>query len=184
MTWDFSRRKYLAGIVTTGVTSCAGCAGLDTNTGDETVAVGINGTVAGGINVPMYGHNPARTGALPDRTGPTDTVSAQWQFDDNEGYVLHPPTVVNNRVYIGSTDNYLYALDAVDGTRQWSVEAGDAISGSPAVVDGIVYFGSSDRRLYAISADSGDSQWLIQLDQPVLSGPTVTDGTVYVTTGD
>jgi len=53
-------------------------------------------------------------------------------------------------VYIGSNNNYLYALNA-DGTLKWKFETGDGIFSSPRISrDGTAYAGSWDGCLYAL----------------------------------
>ena len=57
-------------------------------------------------------------------------------------------------VYIGSEDNNLYAIHAVNSNKRWSFLTGDYVRSSPAVsADGaIVYVGSDDMNLYATTA--------------------------------
>jgi outer membrane protein assembly factor BamB len=53
-------------------------------------------------------------------------------------------------IYIGSNDNYLYALNP-DCTLKWKFKTGDGIFSSPAISrDGTIYVGSWDHYLYAI----------------------------------
>ena len=49
--------------------------------------------------------------------------------------------VADGVVYIGSSDNNVYALNAATGPFE--------VDSSPAVVNGIVYFGSYDDNVYA-----------------------------------
>jgi len=69
--------------------------------------------------------------------------------------VTSSPTVADGTVYIGSRDNSVYALDAADGSQQWSFATGDRVRSSPTVVGGTVYVGSNDNSVYAIEASSG-----------------------------
>jgi len=89
-------------------------------------------------------------------------------------------SAVGTTVFVGSNDNYLYAVDAQTGNQQWTFEAGDVIDSSPTVVDGSLYVGSWDGYLYAVEAQTGDQQWTFETDGEVRSSPTVVDGTVYV----
>jgi outer membrane protein assembly factor BamB len=53
-------------------------------------------------------------------------------------------------IYIGSNNNYLYALNP-DGRLKWKFKTGDGIFSSPRISsDGTVYVGSWDGYLYAI----------------------------------
>lgn len=61
--------------------------------------------------------------------------------------------MVNGAVYIGSRDDYVYALKASSGALLWRYLTGNEIfSSSPAVVNGVVYIGSDDHYVYALTA--------------------------------
>ena len=101
---------------------------------------------------------------------------------------LSSPAVVNHRVYFGSSDGHIYALDAETGVLMWSFETGDVVHASPAVVNGTVYIGSWDSYLYALDAETGREKWRFKSgEDPVYhnqvgfqSSPAVSDGVVYV----
>lgn len=98
------------------------------------------------------------------------------------------PAVADGKVYFGSGDGNVYAVDAKSGLLQWKFATGDVVHTSPAVVGGTVYVGSWDSVLYAIDAESGQKRWSFQAGtDPVVhnqvgfqSSPAVVDGTVYV----
>jgi hypothetical protein len=83
-------------------------------------------------------------------------------------------------VYIGSEDDYLYALNP-DGSLKWRYQTGYSVSSSPAIgSDGTVYVGSCDDYLYALNPD-GSLKWGYQTGSYVDSSPAIgSDGTVYV----
>jgi hypothetical protein len=70
------------------------------------------------------------------------------------GYVYSSPAVAGNVVYFGSCDNYVFALNAFDGSMTWSYHTGGFLFSSPAVVNGIVYIGSYDGYVYALGTPS------------------------------
>jgi len=86
----------------------------------------------------------------------------QWAFDA-KAWVYSSPAVVDGIVYVGSAKYAqgnvplrpeifnMYALDAVDGTEQWTYESVAQVFSSPAVVDGTVYVGSNDHNVYALT---------------------------------
>ncbi len=60
---------------------------------------------------------------------------------------------------MGSTDNYVYALHAADGSVKWKYLTQGAVQSSPAVADGVVFIGSDDEYLYALDAETGEAYW-------------------------
>ncbi len=98
------------------------------------------------------------------------------------------PAVANGKVFFGSGDGNIYAVDAKSGLLQWKFATGDVVHASPAVVAGTLFVGSWDGVFYALDAETGAQKWAFQsgLD-PVhhnqvgfQSSPAVVDGTVYV----
>ncbi|HEX4826122.1 MAG TPA: PQQ-binding-like beta-propeller repeat protein [Candidatus Polarisedimenticolaceae bacterium] len=98
------------------------------------------------------------------------------------------PAVVNGKVYFGSGDGNVYAVDAATGILQWKYATRDVVHASPAVANGVVYVGSWDSTLYALDAENGQLKWTFDAGQdPAIhnqvgfqSSPAVVDGTVYV----
>jgi outer membrane protein assembly factor BamB len=98
------------------------------------------------------------------------------------------PAVVDGKVYFGSGDGNVYAVDARSGVLQWKFATGNVVHASPAVANGTVYIGSFDSRLYAIDAESGQQKWVFEAGQdPAIhnqvgfqSSAAVVGGTVYV----
>ncbi|HZI94218.1 MAG TPA: PQQ-binding-like beta-propeller repeat protein [Patescibacteria group bacterium] len=98
------------------------------------------------------------------------------------------PAVADGKVFFGSGDGNVYAVDAQTGLLQWKFPTKDVVHSSPAVVNHTVYIGSWDSYLYAIDAETGQEKWAFKSgDDPVIhnqvgfqSSPAVADGTVYV----
>jgi outer membrane protein assembly factor BamB len=93
------------------------------------------------------------------------------------------PVVVNGVVYTSEENNYVYALNATDGTQLWDYFTGEWPS-SPAVANGVVYV-NTDFSINALNATDGTQIWSNepQYDVPVgFSSPTVADGVVYAGT--
>jgi outer membrane protein assembly factor BamB len=89
--------------------------------------------------------------------GPSN-LSLAWRFR-TEGAVISSPSVYDNTVYVGSSDGYIYALDAWNGNLKWKFKTGDLIESSPAVVNGKVYTGGDDGYVYCLDAKTGAQQW-------------------------
>jgi outer membrane protein assembly factor BamB len=100
---------------------------------------------------------------------------------------LSSPVVAQGRVYFGSGDGNLYALDANSGELRWKFQTGDVVHSSPAFADGVLYFGSWDSLFYAVDAATGKEKWRFQARKDDLihnqvgfqSSPAVVDGVVY-----
>jgi eukaryotic-like serine/threonine-protein kinase len=96
--------------------------------------------------------------------------------------------VANGKVFFGSGDGNVYAVDAQTGVLQWKFATKDVVHASPAVVNGTVYVGSWDSYLYAIDAETGQEKWSLKTGEDAAihnqvgfqSSPAVVDGVVYV----
>ena len=114
--------------------------------------------------------------------------SAAQTIPDAWDLFTSSPAVVNGKVYFGSGDGGVYAVDAASGVILWKYSTGDVVHSSPAVVSGTVYIGSWDSNLYALDADTGAEKWVFRAGQdPAIhnqvgfqSSPCVVDGTVYI----
>jgi len=113
---------------------------------------------------------------------PSQTIPDAWDL------WISSPTISNGKVFFGTGDGGIYAVNADTGAVAWKFSTGDVVHASPAVVNGMVYIGSWDSRLYAIDADTGQQKWIFQAGEDntihnqvgFQSSPTVVDGTVYV----
>jgi outer membrane protein assembly factor BamB len=120
-----------------------------------------------------------------------------WRFD-TEGHRLRSgdfgfdrrtiqssPAVAGGRVFVGSRDGFLYAVDAATGRALWRVDHQMSwVNTSPAVAGDLVLAGSSDERfLQAVDARTGRERWRVGTERPVWSSPAVVDDLVYVGDG-
>jgi len=90
-------------------------------------------------------------------SGPT-SMSLRWSFPTG-GQVIGSPSIVNDRVYIGSYDKNLYCLNYSTGAKIWNFTTGTYIGWSPAVVGGKVYTGADDGKVYCLDAITGSLVW-------------------------
>jgi outer membrane protein assembly factor BamB len=82
----------------------------------------------------------------------------KWSFHTG-GAVRSSPAVAGGRVYFGSNDGYLYALDLASGAQKWRFQTGSRVAASPAVSGGAVMFGSYDGKFYSLDAATGALKW-------------------------
>ena len=96
------------------------------------------------------------------------------------------PAVVGGIVYIGSTDNRTYALNATTGKQIWNYTTDWKVFSSPAVANGIVYTGPEGNYIYALNATDGTLVWRHNTGSwlTAFSSPAVAEGVVYIGTYD
>lgn len=105
----------------------------------------------------MFRGNTRHTGVY-EATGVAKFSGLKWKFQ-TRGMVIGSPAAAGGKVYFGSTDGNLYAVDAESGVAQWKFQAKSRIPSSPAVADGVIYFGAYDGNFYALEASTGKLKW-------------------------
>jgi outer membrane protein assembly factor BamB len=87
---------------------------------------------------------------------------------------------VADRLYAGSTDNFLYCLMAGDGRIDWRWRTGGDISAAPVADSRAVYFVSYDNVVRALNLVSGGQYWMKPLPFRPTSGLLLSGTTVVV----
>lgn len=121
----------------------------------------------------MFRGNPEHTGVSSARFF-AGQGGVKWQVQTG-GAVRSSPAVTDTRVFIGSGDGALYALDRSDGTLIWRFDAGGSVDASPAVASGIVVAATLAGRVFAVDEASGLLRWSLQTG-PVLPANTTPAG--------
>ena len=98
-----------------------------------------------------------------------------------DGKLKSSPIVVNDTIYIGSTNSKLYSVET-DKDTNWDFTTGDEILSSPTYVNDTVIFGSSDGNIYCLNTSEGELKWKVDLNNKVISSPTLDehDNSVYI----
>jgi outer membrane protein assembly factor BamB len=73
--------------------------------------------------------------------------------------ILNSPTYKSGKIFVGSLDGYIYALDEDQGSILWELSIGEEISQSPFPVGDSVYVISDEGRMYGIDVESGEFKW-------------------------
>ena len=153
----------------------------------------------------MFRGGPEHLGVQQSTAPSLSTVV--WKYK-TEGRVISSPVISDGVVYVGSTDQSLYALSQADGSLKWKFATRGPILSSPAVGSGLVYFGSLDGNIYAVDVTTGKERWRFatkgerrftapgihgamprteRMPDPFdvfMSSPTLANGTLFVGSGD
>jgi hypothetical protein len=109
----------------------------------------------------------------------TGTETWTQNINDNS---TSTPAVHDDKVFIGSDDGKIYALNASDGSVVWSYQTGGEIWSAPAVSgDGKVCFGSLDHFVYCLNENTGSLIWSYDTGTSRLqSSPAISDGMLFI----
>ena len=126
---------------------------------------------------PMARRDPTHAAFVPGSSAlPTGNVL--WSFE-SDGPILASPSVTGGRVFVGTGDKRLVALDAASGDIEWQRDIVSPVDSSPAVAGGLVYFALKEGRLLALDRETGETAWEFDAGEPIASSPAVVDGVVY-----
>src|SRR5260221_9514267 len=107
-------------------------------------------------------------------------LQSDWTYTTTSNiYVQTQAVVVGGVVYVPSTDQHMYALDAFTGAVKWSYFTNANIFVSATVRNGVVYFGTDDDKLYALDAQTGALKWVYTSAGTIFASATASKGSVY-----
>jgi polyvinyl alcohol dehydrogenase (cytochrome) len=98
-------------------------------------------------------------------------------------------TVVGDRLFVGSRNGPVYALDRRTGCLVWAFEADAGVRSTPIVVQAApgsatVYFGDAHAHVYALDAATGAVKWKTQvethLDAMITGGVAYANGRLLI----
>ncbi len=117
-----------------------------------------------------------------------------WGYPTNST-VRGAALIIDESVFVASTDGYLHALDLQGGSRLWrypadeidatepgAVESPFEFNTAPAYFEGFLYLTSREGSLHVVNADTGEPLCPepIDLRVEVVTHPVVADGAVFV----
>jgi outer membrane protein assembly factor BamB len=107
-----------------------------------------------------------------------------WVYENDGTQFLTSPGVDEARVYVGSRDKHLHAVDRLSGKPAWKFKTGGRVESSPLVFDDAVVFGSSDGRLYALAKSDGREIWRLELGENLAVAPAFAAGRIVIGGGE
>jgi outer membrane protein assembly factor BamB len=89
----------------------------------------------------------------------------------------------NGRIFVGSSDQGLYALRADDGQKLWRFETLGFVQCAPLydANEDVLYFGSNDGALYKVNAKNGQLLWRFMTNAEVSRRPVLDGGMLFAT---
>jgi polyvinyl alcohol dehydrogenase (cytochrome) len=127
---------------------------------------------------------PAKSAGLTAAQVPS--LDVMWAFGfPNTVTAYSQPSVVAGRVYTGSNDGTIYALDARTGCIYWMYQAKAMVRDAVVIGPGPrAYFGDLESDFYALDANTGKLVWQKKLDSQAFTRITGTaklyDGRLYI----
>jgi outer membrane protein assembly factor BamB len=119
--------------------------------------------------------------ATGNRLSRFDLADGRPQWERELSGMLGRPTVAGDRIFVGSTDNHLYSIDAASGRLAWPRwRAGGDVVGA-AADDRLVFVASLDNLLRALRRSSGNQVWKRELATRTIAPPSTFGGIVLVT---
>ena len=120
-----------------------------------------------------------------------DYFNGSFQPDFWDFY-LSSATVNNGKVYFGSSDSNIYALDLETGEKKWSYSTSGSVHSSPAIWENSLVVGSWDSRVYCLDTETGDEKWVYTTGRDtanyiwlgIQASPSIDNGVVYVGSRD
>tara|TARA_B100001123_G_scaffold427391_1_gene542909 strand:+ start:2069 stop:3235 length:1167 start_codon:yes stop_codon:yes gene_type:complete len=92
---------------------------------------------------------------------------------------LSAPVSARDRIFVGSTENFFYALNPRNGSELWKWRTGGDVIGAAADED-LVYFLSLDNVIRAVNRSNGNQKWKATMSTRPVAPPRITTGAVVV----
>jgi outer membrane protein assembly factor BamB len=112
-----------------------------------------------------------------------ETGREKWRF--KSAPIESSPLLKGNRLFVGSWDHGVYALNANNGKRIWRFEADNEVNTSAAYWKGRIFIASDSGTIYSLSAKTGKLLWSEgSAREFYYATPTVAYGRVYIGSTD
>lgn len=109
---------------------------------------------------------------------PKDAKLEKWSFTAQDA-IVGAPAVDGTRLYVGSSDRNVYAIDATKGEKIWSFSTGNWVWATPILAGNRIYVGSMDHNLYCLDAATGELKWKFAANGAIPAQAALKDGVLY-----
>jgi polyvinyl alcohol dehydrogenase (cytochrome) len=140
-----------------------------------------------GVDLSQTRYQPAAMAGLTAADVPR--LQLKWAFGfPGVSQAYAQPTVVGDRVFVGSAGRKVYSLDSRTGCQHWVVDTDapvrTAVTVAPTADGWSAYFGDQSAHVYAVDASTGKIRWKTELDPHqgavVTGAPTLWEGRLFV----
>jgi outer membrane protein assembly factor BamB len=159
---------------------------VDTNTGEAVWKKEVGGEVAFS---PSLNHSVYVGTIQGMEDGPQEPEGHLYSLGKEDGKVnwkinvsgvATTPAVDQKRVYFGTADGWMHAVNRTNGEMVWSTETGTASISSPAIYGKSMYYGDISGSFYSLNASDGSTRWVLNATGEMVLSPAVSSDTVYV----
>ncbi|KKO47100.1 serine/threonine protein kinase [Arsukibacterium ikkense] len=91
------------------------------------------------------------------------------RFSSDSARIAGGISYSNNRLYLGTENGEVFALNAETGQLLWRVPVKGEVLASPAVGDGLVVAATTAGNIIALDPETGEQRWIFEDDQPALT---------------
>lgn len=130
---------------------------------------------------------PGRLVAVETIPGQYRPVNQKWELISTQGAPIYSaPAVLNDVIYVGFADGYVYAVNAESRAGIWSTPTGQTfqtygpIEADLRADDFGVYVPSTDSKLYCLDKTQGKIKWQYYAGASLINTPDVTATMVYL----
>jgi outer membrane protein assembly factor BamB len=120
----------------------------------------------------------------------SDLKGERGFFDSRQSALLNGGPITGiNKIFIGSENGDVFALDAENGKLDWQGEVKGEVIAAPAIDAGILVVNTASGVIKAFNASNGKDEWQIEQEVPALtirgvSAPAISSGGVVVGSAD
>ncbi len=118
----------------------------------------------------MFRGGPALLGVTSTPLPPKPSLL--WKFKTG-GPVKSSAVIAGGKVFVGSSDANVYALDLRTGQKIWTYKTTGSVEAPGLFADGKLFIGSMKGVLYSFDAESGKLLWQYQTDGKILGAPNI-----------
>jgi len=185
--WTYETGDYInSGVILDKATQTLVLGGCDTKlhlielaTGKGIAQVELGGEVAGtpaiSSGMVYIGHMQCEVVAVN-----LETHKVEWRFHDRDFPFVGSPSILKDKLLIGSRGRRLYALDPKTGEKLWDIRTQGGVEGSLIINDKRAAFGTGGGRLMIIDLEQGQTIWEYDLGSAINITPTPVGDMVVV----